>query len=188
MTEPVPEREREKSPRTRGGWHTADPRDPREEGRRVLDSWRMTHRRPTSSRKLGESRTRGGWHIARSTSSRGRRIPDSWRMTHRTIHEIQKKKVRRAPDSWRMTHRTIHEFQESSGRSGSRKYSVGVDHQPTQASTRMGTLLHVSSTGVHLGTELDPARKYSLGTEEDCGFQWNWFPKLVRPGDSPGYS
>ena len=77
---------------------------------------------------------------------------------------------------------------EQKGRTGPEKYSVGVDHQPTQAFQRMGTLLHVSSTGVHLGTELDPARKYSLGNRE----RW-WIPvelvsKVVRPGDSPGYS
>ena len=74
------------------------------------------------------------------------------------------------------------------GTTGPEQYSVGVDHQPAQASQRMGTLLHVSSTGVHLGTELDPARKYSLGNRG----RW-WIPvelvsKVVRPGDSPGYS
>ena len=76
----------------------------------------------------------------------------------------------------------------SKGRTGPEQYSVGVDHQPTQASQRMGTLLNVSSTGVHLGTELDPARKYSLGNRE----RW-WIPvelvsKVVRPWNSPGYS
>ena len=60
----------------------------------------------------------------------------------------------------------LHESQE---KTGPEKYSVGVDHLLTQASTRMSTFLHVSSTGVHLDTELDPARKYSLG---DRGRLW----------------
>ena len=65
---------------------------------------------------------------------------------------------------------------------GPEQYSLGVDHPPTQASTRMGAVLPVSSTGVHLGTELDPARKYSLVDREKdvdssgTGFRRKWDP------------
>ena len=51
--------------------------------------------------------------------------------------------------------------------------AAGVDHQLTQASHGWARFLGVSSTGGHLGTGLDSARKYSLGAELDL-WQLGW--------------